>query len=76
MTFNNFKRGLVRLWIVLACVVDLYLGLLLGISIHDGEPLGTSWSLLSLGVIAAHVLWFSVLAAMLWVCNGFFLKTE
>jgi hypothetical protein len=76
VTFNNLKRGLVRLWIVIGCAVDLYLGLLLGISIHDGTPLGTSWSVLFLVVIVAHALWVSILGAVLWVLNGFFLKTD
>lgn len=67
----NLKRGLIRLWIVIACVVDAYIVLMVGLSIKDGFPLGTTWSVFFLLLIAAHVLWFSALAAILWVLNGF-----
>jgi hypothetical protein len=73
LTFNNVKRGMVRLWIVIACAVDLYVILAIA---GDGSPKGTTWSLLFLLAVGIHVLWFVVLAAVLWVLNGFFLKAN
>lgn len=55
-----------------AGAVDLFLTVVIGLDIRDGFPLGTSWSRFLLIAAAIHILWFSVLAAVLWVFSGFF----
>jgi hypothetical protein len=37
------KRGMVRLWIVIAIVVDLYLAFTLVTSLEAGIPVGATW---------------------------------
>jgi hypothetical protein len=65
------KRGLIRLWIAIAVVVDLYLAFSLGTSLESGIPLGAPWDRFLLVVGTAHILWFGVLAMGLWVVGGF-----
>jgi hypothetical protein len=78
VTLSNIKRGLVRLWIVIAAAADLYLILLSVTNLHDGarSPLDSSWSAFVFIVFGLNVLWFVVLAALLWVLNGFSLKAD
>jgi hypothetical protein len=78
VAFNNIKRGLARLWIVIAVVADLYLCVLSIAGLHAGEgsPLGSSWGVFFLLIIGLNFLWFVILAALFWVLNGFFLKAE
>ena len=61
---------------MIACAVDLYVIIALAVGGSDGSPKGTTWSLLFLLAVGIHVLWFVVLAAVLWVLNGFFLKAN
>ena len=45
MTLINIKRGLIRLWIVIASTVDVYLLIISWLGFHAGEssPLDSSW---------------------------------
>jgi hypothetical protein len=67
----TFKRGMVRLWIVIAIVVDLYLAFTLVTSLEAGIPVGATWGRLLLVLAVAHVLWFTSLLAVFWVLEGF-----
>jgi hypothetical protein len=78
VTLSNIKRGLVRLWAMIAGAVDLYLILLSIVNLHDGarSPLDSSWSVFVLIVVGLNFLWFVVLTALLWILNGFFGKAD
>lgn len=72
VTFSNIKRGLVRLWIVVAGAVDIILAVTIGVSTLQGFPLGGSWTNFLLVFLALHMVWFGALAMVIWVLNGFF----
>jgi hypothetical protein len=78
VTLNNAKRGLVRLWLVIATAADLYIILLSVLGLRAGEPspVDSSWSMFVIIVVVLNVLWLAILAALLWVLNGFFLKAD
>jgi hypothetical protein len=63
---GNFRRGLTRLWIVLAVGFDLWC---LAVFLWGGSH-GDAWYALAV-VAAGNVAWFVALRACFWVMDGF-----
>ncbi len=72
---KNIKRGLIRLWIVIAAGVDLYALVVIIADWRSGASYINSLWTLFFTFTGLNVLWFVILAAVFWVLNGFFPKT-
>jgi hypothetical protein len=65
MTRPSFKRGLIRLWIVLAVGFDLW-------CLVEYLSHGSGGALVAIAIITAiNVAWFVALKACFWVWDGF-----